>query len=164
MRKGNFLWIALVAMAAFTSCHTTEANYKAAYDKAVEKTKEGMGLDVYNRVLEESRRNTYVINGDSLRLIPEHANIVDGKPEEVKRYNVIAAEFTQRFNALSYRDRLRKEDHRPAYVLWQATDQKYLVVTEGFDDAAQAAELVKNYRRKVKLKALVPKVWVLQKI
>ena len=156
--------MAVAALMAMASCHSNEANYKAAYDKAVDKTKEGVGLEAYTKVLEERNRNNYTVNGDSLRLILDRCNIVDGKAEEVKQYSVVVAEFKQKFNATSLRDRLRTEEKLPAYLVYTATDKKYCVIASGFDDVAEATDFVKNISKKMKIKPLVPKVWVLQKI
>lgn len=158
----------VLAAAALTltlaACHPTEQNYKAAYDKSVSRTKENVGLEAYNKVIEENNRNNYTVNGDSIRLLIDRCNVVDGKPDEVKRYSVIVAEFKQKFNATSYRDRLRSELQQPAYIVWTATDQKYLVAVRGFDSAAEAAAFVKGISHKMKkLPPLVKKVWVLQR-
>lgn len=156
--------MAIAALASMASCHSTEANYKAAYDKAVDRTKDGVGLEVYNKVLEERNRDNYIVNGDSLRMVLDRCNIVDGKPDEVRPYGVVVAEFKQKFNATSLRNRLRTEEKLPAYVVFTGSEQKYCVVASGFDEAADAAAFVKNISKKMKIKPLVPKVWVLQRI
>ncbi len=155
---------AAAAALTLTACHPTEQNYKAAYDKSVSRTKENVGLEAYNKVIEENNRNTYTVNGDSIRLIIDRCNVVDGKPDEVMPYSVIVAEFKQKFNATSYRDRLRSELQQPAYIVWTATDQKYCVAVRGFDSAAEAASFIKGIDHKMKkLPPLVKKVWVLQR-
>lgn len=156
--------MAIAALASMASCHSTEANYKAAYDKAVDRTKDGVGLEVYNKVLEERNRDNYIVNGDSLRMVLDRCNIVDGKPDEVRPYGVVVAEFKQKFNATSLRNRLRTEEKLSAYVVFTGSEQKYCVVASGFDEAADAAAFVKNISKKMKIKPLVPKVWVLQRI
>ena len=67
--------MAIAALASMASCHSTEANYKAAYDKAVNRTKDGVGLEVYNKVIEERNRDNYIVNGDSLRMVLDRCNI-----------------------------------------------------------------------------------------
>ena len=48
-----------------TACYTTEENYKAAYDKAKERTRENMGGTIYDMSQAERVRATEIINGDS---------------------------------------------------------------------------------------------------
>ncbi len=156
--------MAVAALMTMASCHSNEANYKAAYDRAVDRTKDGVGLEAYTKVLEERNRNNYMVNGDSLRMILDHCNIVDGKSEEVMTYSVVVAEFKQKFNATSLRNRLRDEEKLPAYVVYTASEKKYCVVASGFDEAAGAAAFVKSIGKRMKIKPLVPKVWVLQRI
>ena len=51
---------AITLLFALSACHTTEENYKASYDKAVEKTKEGIGADTYAKIVAEQNRKTDV--------------------------------------------------------------------------------------------------------
>ena len=90
-----------------TACYTTEENYKAAYDKAKERTRENMGGTIYDMSQAERVRATEIINGDSVRLLRSYFNVVDDKYEATKKYGVVVAEFDQLLNARSYRDRLK---------------------------------------------------------
>ena len=62
-----------------TACYTTEENYKAAYDKAKERTRENMGGTIYDMSQAERVRATEIINGDSVRLLRSYFNVVDDK-------------------------------------------------------------------------------------
>ena len=48
-------------MLALAACHPTEQNYKDAYDKSVSRTKENVGLEAYNKVIEENKDRKSVV-------------------------------------------------------------------------------------------------------
>ena len=72
-----------------TACYTTEENYKAAYDKAKERTRENMGGTIYDMSQAERVRATEIINGDSVRLLRSYFNVVDDKYENTKKFGVV---------------------------------------------------------------------------
>ncbi len=156
--------IAAAMAATMTSCHSNENNYRMAYDKAVEKHKEGLGADVYNAIQAERVRATTVINGDSVRLLRMYANIYDDSTSVAQPYSIVVAEFKQSFNAKSYRDRLRKEEGFPSYILFGGQDRKYYVVVKGFDDRDVAAAFLKTLDKTMKIQMLVPRAWILARV
>ena len=139
----NTFLIAVMA-AVLWSCHTTEANYKESYDKAVAASRTGERGVIYQQELEK-RKTT---------------NIVEDQNDIIKKYNVVVGEFQQKFNALSYRDRLRKEGHK-SYVVYIGEKKLYCVVVEGYDDLSVAATFVQTPEKFMKIKVLVPRAWVL---
>lgn len=160
-----FYKIALIVTCAawLWSCHSTEANYKESYDKAVAASRSGEKGELYQQDLERRQKSNYVVDGDSIRMLSHHYNIIDDKPEITKKYNVVVAEFKQKFNAQSYRDRLRKEGHG-SYVVYISSKKLYCVIAEGYDDLSVAAAFAKNPEKYMKIKMLVPKAWVLTRI
>ena len=144
------------------SCHSTEANYKASYDKAVEQSRSGEKGEIYMHDLEVRSRNNYVVDGDSIRMLRHHFNVVDDSAQKAKAFGVVVAEFKQKFNALSYRDRLR-EENLDSYVVYISRSKLYCVVAQGYDDLSVAATFSRNPEKYMKLKVLVPKAWVLQR-
>jgi hypothetical protein len=153
---------ALAFALTLASCHTTEANYKAAYDKAVEKTRQNRGLEWEEKQADRVRANT-VIDGDSVRVKRYHFNVVDDKPAVAKKYAVVTGEFQQKFNAMSMRDRYRKEGHQ-SYVVYHAKEKTYFVVVNAYDDLAVAAAFIRIMKDKTKVKPTVPRPWVLEKM
>ena len=99
----------LMGALMLTGCHSSEKNYREAYEKAVERRKTGIGAETYAKIEAERQRYTTVINGDSVRLVYVNANVAIDSTDVAKPYNVVVATFTQRINAKSYRDRLREE-------------------------------------------------------
>jgi hypothetical protein len=146
---------------ALWSCHSTETNYKESYDKAVAASRTGEKGVLYQQELENRKKANKVVDGDSIRMLNHHFNIVDDKSDIIKKYNVVVAEFKQKFNAQSYRDRLRKEEGRNAFVVYIAAKKLYCVVAYSNDDLSAAAEFAKNPEEYIKLKVLVPRAWVL---
>ena len=145
---------------AFVSCHSNETNYKESYDKAVAASRTGEKGELYTQDIENRKKANRVVDGDSIRMLNHYFNIVDDKAEIIKKYNVVVAEFKQKFNAQSYRDRLRKEGHA-SYVVYIAAKKLYCVVAEGYDDLSPAAAFAKNPEKYMKMKVLSPRAWVL---
>lgn len=148
-----------------TSCHSSEKNYREAYEKAAERRKTGIGAETYAKIEAERQRYTHVINGDSVRMVYVYANVAIDSTDAVSPYNVVVATFSQRLNAQSYRDRLREEcGFKGSYVLFGGPDKQYYVVLQGFDNKEQAAALLHDIDKKVCLKILEPLPWILSKL
>lgn len=164
--KRATLYIAVMAMMlciAMASCHSTEANYKQAYDKAMAKHKEGVGTEAYEKIQAERVKYTHVINGDSVRMVRIYANVADDTATVGRRYNVIVGEFKQMFNAQSYRNRLKQEEGFPSYLLYGGPEKKYYVAIKGFDEKDVAAAFLKDLDKKVKMQILEPLPWILER-
>ena len=147
-----------------TACYTTEENYKAAYDKAKERTRENMGGTIYDMSQAERVRATEVINGDSVRLLRSYFNVVDDKYENTKKYGVVVAEFDQLLNARSYRDRLKQNEGFQSYVVYTNREKKYCVVAQAFDEKEPAALFLRNIKKHMKMQVLVPRPYILQRL
>ncbi len=167
MKSFRLKVMAMLALAALVlvSCHSTEANYRAAYDKALERQQENIGVEAYEKIQAEMNRSTTVVNGDSVRLVPMFCNVTDDSATVAHTYNVVVASFRQLVNAQSYRDRLITKEGYRSYLLYGGQpDQKYFVIVKGFDDLDVAAAFVKRIDQYVKIKILEPRVWILQKL
>lgn len=154
------IFLVIAVAASLWACHSTEANYKESYDKAVAASRTGEKGEIYRQELENRKKTNYVVDGDSIRLLHHHFNAVDDKNDVIKKYSVIVGEFQQKFNAVSYRDRLRKEGHK-SYVVYVSAKKLYCVAVEGYDDLSVAATYVQTPEKFMKMKVLVPKAWVL---
>ena len=147
-----------------TACYTTEENYKAAYDKAKERTRENMGGTIYDMSQAERVRATEIINGDSVRLLRSYFNVVDDKYENTKKFGVVVAEFDQLLNARSYRDRLEQNEGFQSYVVYTNREKKYCVVAQAYDEKEPAALFIRNIKQHMKMKVLVPRPYILQRL
>ena len=147
-----------------TACYTTEENYKAAYDKAKERTRENMGGTIYDMSQAERVRATEIINGDSVRLLRSYFNVVDDKYENTKKFGVVVAEFDQILNARSYRDRLKQNEGFQSYVVYTNREKKYCVVAQAYDEKERAALFIRNIKQRMKMKVLVPRPYILQRL
>lgn len=165
MKKILYIMMMMVATVVMTACHSSEENYREAYEKAVEARKTGISAETYAKIEAERQRYTHVINGDSVRMVYLNVNTVIDSTDVVQDYNVIVATFTQRINAKSYCDRLREEcGLRDSYVLFGGPDKQYFVAAQGFDNSADAAALLKEIDTKMCIKILEPMPWILRKI
>ena len=166
MKKTFYTIVAIVlASVMMTSCHSSEKNYREAYEKAAERRKTGIGAETYAKIEAERQRYTHVINGDSVRLLYVNANVAIDTTDVAKQYNVVVATFSQRINAKSYRDRLREEcGLKGSYVLQGGPDKQYYVVAEGFDTNVEAAAMLHDLDKKMCIKVLEPLPWILRKL
>lgn len=149
----------------FTSCHSSEKNYREAYEKAMERRQTGIGAETYAKIEAERQRYTHVINGDSVRMLYVNVNVAIDSTDVPHDYNVVVATFSQRINAKSYRDRLREEcGLNGSYVLFGGKDKQYFVVAQGFDNKEDAATMLHDLDQRVCLKILEPLPWILRKL
>ena len=155
----------LMAAVMLTACHSSEKNYREAYEKAKERRQTSIGSETYAKIEAERQRYTHVINGDSVRMLYVNVNVAIDSTDVAHDYNVVVATFTQRINAKSYRDRLREEcGLAGSYVLFGGKDKQYFVVAQGFDNSTDAAAMIHDIDKKVCLKILEPLPWILKKL
>lgn len=158
------LFYFLMLMMVFTACHTTEENFKASYDMAKERTRENQGSAFYDKAQADRMRPTEIINGDSVRLIRSYFNVVDDKYEDTKKFGVVVAEFDQVINARSYRDRLKKNEGFESYIVYTNKEKKYCVIAQAYDNKGAAAVFIRNIGQYMKMKVLVPRPYILQRL
>ncbi|MBQ6166982.1 MAG: SPOR domain-containing protein [Muribaculaceae bacterium] len=164
MKKTIYLLL-LMAAVLLTACHSSEQNYREAYEKAMERRQTGVGAEAYAKIEAERQRYTHVINGDSVRLVHVNANVAIDSTAIVKPYNVVVASFTQRINAKSYRERLQEEcGLKDSYILYGGNDKQYYVVARGFDTSGDAAAMIRDIEQYLCIKILEPIPWILKKV
>ena len=155
----------LVVTLLLTACHSSEQNYREAYEKAMERRQTEVGAETYAKIEAERQRYTHIIDGDSVRMIYMNVNVAVDSTDVAKPFNVVVASFTQRINAKSYRDRLREEcGLKGSYVLYGGPEKQYFVVAQGFDDQHAAAAMLHNLDQKVCIKILEPLPWILRRL
>lgn len=163
MKNYIFFITIILALLGATSCKTTEKNYKDAYDKAVVKQQNGIDSLTIARIEKEKIAPTAIVAGDSVRLVTEYINMVDGKYTDLKKFGVVVAEFKQIFNARSMRDRINSmHKEKPAYVV-MSSKRMYYVIASGFDTAPDAADYLKNIKKRLKTNVPLANPWILEK-
>ena len=164
MKRTLYIMLLMTAV-ILTACHSSEQNYREAYEKAMERRQTGIGAETYAKIEAERQKYTTVINGDSVRLVYVNANVAIDSTDTAMPYNVVVASFSQRINARSYRDRLREEcGLAGSYVLYGSDDKQYFVVAQGFEDKEAAGAFLHDINNKVCLKILEPLPWILRKM
>ncbi len=164
MRKIYHILLLLGIATILWSCHTNEKNYRESYEKTVELNRSGERGELYQQDIAKRTQYNFVVDGDSIRMRNLHFNVTDDEPEVAKKYGVVVAEFQQKFNAVSCRDRLRQQEGKPAYVVYVASEKIYCVVAQGFDDISAAAAFANHPEKYMRMKVLVPMAWIIHSI
>lgn len=128
--KKILLLAAVVAALGFSSCRTTEANYRAAYEKAKEKQYDtGDSLSALE-LKNESLPKDMNIGGVTLPVRTEPLGVTKeggGEAADLKLYNVVAGTFRQRFNAVSMAQRLSGLGYGHPFVVHNRLGHYYVV-------------------------------------
>lgn len=135
----------ILAILAITSCKTNEANYRAAYEMAVQKEKEGIDEDTYALMKKEEQPRQIALHGDTLNVITRQVTVAKNAGNDtatLKRYNVAVSEFRQIFNAKAMRKRIADKGY-DAFVA-QTAEPSYYVVAAACDTREEATEIVKR--------------------
>ena len=165
MKKTLYLIISVIIISVLgTSCKTTEENYKAAYDTALQKKELGKDRDVSAFIERERRMREYTtVDGDSVKMLSQRVSMLDGNPADVKRYGVVVGNFKQVFNARSFRERVNAAENNteaPAYVV-KNSQNEYLVVYRGFETKSEAAAFLKD-KNNFKISTATEEPWILE--
>lgn len=147
MRSKLLIISALLLTLTFVSCKTTEKNYKSAYDVAKGDSSQSTDPAISKLIQEEQRGTETVINGDSVRVKVEYTLPVESVSTKLPKCGVVIGSFKQIFNANSLCTRLKDKGY-PAYVL-KNKDNQYYVVAKGFDQVSDAAEYLKQMKKKM---------------
>lgn len=125
--------VLLLTVIGISSCKTSEANYRAAYQKAI------AGRDsltaIENTIYGKHRRNVTasiaVLGTDTVEMLTARVRVTDGGGgirENLKPYNVVVGQFKQLFNAKSLRERLVDAGYSTAFVVETAEPYYYIVL------------------------------------
>lgn len=152
----KYIAISVLAAAVLGGCKTTEANYRGAYEKAVEAQAGQPDIDdtIYGNVRRQSNRHEVALaDGKKIAVEAMRVRITENGgavPENLKRYNVVAGQFKQLFNAQSLRKRL-SDNYAGAFIV-ETAEPYYYVVAESFADINDAASAL----ARIKATAPVP--------
>lgn len=156
---------AAALLMAATGCKTTEANYRAAYEMAKEKSMDKSPVDgtIYEQMRREAIDSRLIVGGDSIPTVTAQVTVVPGysTPDTVKPYSVVVNQFKQIFNAKSQVERLRAAGY-PDALLVKTAEPLYYVVAAG---AATPEEIAVAFKKVIDDKSIVKKTpfpWVLR--
>ena len=140
--------MAALGALALGACHTTETNYKAAYDVAkAHSERPDRQLDPEDQArldrAEKRRQTVYIIGPDTLNVTTYFIAREDTAGADIPEFSVAVNGFEQRFNALAMMRRLRENGFPGAYVVKNATPT-YFVISAGTDAAAELPKLIEE--------------------
>ncbi len=152
---------ALAIGGAVFSCRTSEANYRAAYERAVAGRDSALAIEntVYGRDRRDFATHTVTLSdGRSIGLVGRHVRVADDSgalPEQMKRYNVVVGRFKQIFNARDMRNRLADSVYPGALVL-QTAEPYYYVVSGSYSTLEEAADAMEAIGDRVSMRPPMP--------
>lgn len=160
--------IIILALAALLTggCKPSEANYRAAYEKAVEGRENDNGIDdtIYGGV-RRSMGTSNVTLSDSSSIEVRHIGVRitkdgGGIRENLRRYNIIAGQFKQLFNARSMRERLADNGYPGAFLV-ETSEPYYYVVAISVDTPEEAAAALEKIRKAAPVEMKEPLPFIL---
>lgn len=163
--KKLLFYMAGVVMLALPACKTTEANYRAAYETAKERSRSGdLDSTVYARIRREARPATVKVGNDTLPLITQNVKLTTegaSAGASLRRYNLVVAQFKQIFNAKSMKQRLIDGGYPEALIV-ETREPLYYVIAESYDNAAAALAGLNAIKAAPPLVMKDPFPWILQ--
>lgn len=136
--------------AALSGCRTSEANYRAAYERTVAGRDSAMSVDstIYGAVRRQmDMRTVPLADGTSVPVYSQHVRVTDGgggTNEALRRYNVVVGRFKQLFNARSMRERLVDNGVFPGAFVVETAEPYYYVVGASTASPDSAAAILRN--------------------
>lgn len=130
-KKMFVVFVAVVAVVA-TSCGTSEKNYRQAYEKAKEKETDGLENTIYNRIREQAQVEQFEFDGATVTVVTEYvapAKDAGFTSQQLKKYNVVVAQFKQLFHAKSMCSRMAAGGYTGAIVIQTAEPLYYVVAS-----------------------------------
>lgn len=167
MTRVTSLIIAVIAAIAMLSgCKTSEANYRAAYQAAKEKSDENSGIDdtIYDRIRKEAISSRLIVGTDSIPLSTVNVRLTEGcgTPEQFKPYSIVVNQFKQVFNAKSLMNRLRDNGHNAIVV--ETAEPLYYVIAGSYETAEEAAAAYHKIKSDKNIVLKEPFPWILRPV
>ncbi len=145
----SVLPFALLLLCLIQGCKTTEANYRAAYEKAVSARESDERETIYGGASRQLGSKIMVEKGDTAEIMIKHVSPVvasGAKAPEVKKIMLVVGEFKQLFNAESMCKRFVDAGYPTALVV-QTAEPYYYIVADSFDtikEANASLDAIKN--------------------
>ncbi|MFI3239730.1 MAG: SPOR domain-containing protein [Bacteroidales bacterium] len=162
--RNNIILLIILSLSV-ASCKTTESNYREAYLKAINTTAEEQENNSIESQIEQKRITPVITenNNNEIVIKREFVTVVDGERSLLNNYNVVVAEFTQMFNAKSFRDRLTSQHQTSSYVL-KNNKNKYFTIINGFNTRNEAIEYIQKLESENKIQLPIAKAWIIYAI
>ncbi len=149
--KRILIYVAAVLCLCASGCKTTEANYRAAYDKAMAGRAERDSLEqtIYGRHRQGMGTHLSIYGTDSADVKTQRVRVTEtggGVREWLKPYSVVAVQMKQLFNAVSLRERLVDNGYPRAFVV-ETAEPYYYIVVESFPTEEEAVRAASALRR-----------------
>ena len=159
----RLLFVVIAAGVLAVGCRTTEANYRAAYERTMEARRAGQSVDstVYGDVRRQASAKTEAVApGVTAEVISQLVRVTEGgggTREKLHRYCVVAGQFKQKFNALSLRERLVAAGCPGAFVV-ETAEPYYYIITGSYDTLAEAYDAMQALKAEppVSMKSPLP--------
>lgn len=119
-----------VLISIIAGCKTNEANYRAAYEKAMEKRTETGDSATTAALRAAELPKPMTIGGVTLPVLTAPVKLVDnagGTDQSIQRYCVVVGKFKQVFNARSMRQRLADHGWNEAFVVVDRRNDNYVI-------------------------------------
>lgn len=140
--------VAITITVVMTSCRTTEANYRAAYEatkasQAAVSADDGLDENTRRLLNLNNRQQQYVqiVDTDTLNITNIFATIEEGPMEVAPQFAVVANAFSQIFNAKALLKRLQDAGFKDAYI-FKSSVPDYYVAAGGSDNVADIPAIV----------------------
>jgi len=132
------------------ACKTTEKNYRTAYERTIANDSDVTPFDqtIYNRFRREARDVKAIADGDTVDTRIIRTTVTPqggGLAEWHKRYSVVVAEFKQRFNAVSLRDRYVDAGYLRTFIV-QNGEPYYYILAGSSDNLHEMAILADSIK------------------
>lgn len=148
--KKILVLLALGALAA--GCKTSEANYRAAYDKAMEGRagRDSIENTIYGAARHGMDMRLARYGADSAEIKTQRVRVTEGGGglrEWLRPYSVVAGQMKQFFNAQSLRERLADNGFPRAFVV-ETSEPYYYIVTGSCATEEEAVREAAALRRR----------------
>lgn len=160
------LFLTATAISGFVACKPTEANYRAAYEKAIAGKDDSNTLDstIYGRYRRDFSPLKLAVGTDTMPMkgvvvrFSEDAGV--GQREWLRKYCIVAGEFKQLFNAKSMARRMSESGYARAFVA-ETREPFYYVVAYSTDTPAVALREIHTIEADTTIRLRQPCPWLL---
>ncbi len=131
----NILFLLLVVFATLLpSCKTSEANYRAAYERTIAARDSAAADENETAIYGRGRMlsaNTIVVGTDTIECITQRVVVSEnaGSADIHGKFNVVVGQFKQSFNAMSMRSRLVTAGYEQAIVVQNGEPYYYVILS-----------------------------------